>query len=192
MSNIKAGFLGLIVGDALGVPLEFKSREQLMNNPTTEMIGYGSHNVPAGTWSDDTSMTLAAIDSIQENGFIKYDDIMDKFVAWAKDSKYTATGVFFDIGMATSYALDRYMAGNEPLQCGGTSERDNGNGSLMRILPFTIYAYMKELSESETRELINNASALTHGHELSKLACNIYTNYIFDLLNGSTKEEAFD
>ena len=64
MKTLKDAIIGLAIGDAMGVPLEFKPRNQLQANPTTEMKGYGSHNVPKGTWSDDTSMTLATIVAI--------------------------------------------------------------------------------------------------------------------------------
>ena len=50
--------MGVAVGDALGVPVEFKKRGTFY---VTEMQGYGTHNQPAGTWSDDTSLTLANI-----------------------------------------------------------------------------------------------------------------------------------
>ena len=62
MIESKAGIIGFAVGDAMGVPLEFCMREKKKKNPTTEMKGYGSHDVPKGSWSDDTSMTLATID----------------------------------------------------------------------------------------------------------------------------------
>lgn len=58
MIDSKSGIIGLAVGDAMGVPLEFCIREKLMKNPITEMIGYGTHNVPKGCWSDDSSMTF--------------------------------------------------------------------------------------------------------------------------------------
>jgi len=41
--------MGFIVGDALGVPLEFIQRELLQGNQITEMIGYGAHDVPKGS-----------------------------------------------------------------------------------------------------------------------------------------------
>ena len=47
-----------------------------MQNPTTEMEGYGSHNVPKGSWSDDTSMTLATIDAIIQDKNINYTPII--------------------------------------------------------------------------------------------------------------------
>ena len=79
-NKYKDSLYGFIVGDALGVPVEFKSRLSLKNNPVTDMMGFGTHPVPSGTWSDDTSMTLAEIDSIGEKDAIDYYDIMDKYV----------------------------------------------------------------------------------------------------------------
>ena len=54
--QIFGGILGLAVADALGVPVEFQSRESLHRNPVTDMQGYGIHDQPPGTWSDDTSL----------------------------------------------------------------------------------------------------------------------------------------
>lgn len=114
---------GLAVGDALGVPYEFRSRGTF---ECTDMIGYGTHGQPAGTWSDDTSMTLATCDSIWELGHIDTADMRDKFVSWIARGEYTIDGVF-DYGGTTARALHTGK--------GGSGERDNGNGSLMRIAP---------------------------------------------------------
>lgn len=100
---IVSGILGFIIGDAMGVPLEFTDRNK--KNPVRDMEGYGSHRVPEGTWSDDTSMTIATIDSIIKEQTINYQDIMNNFVSWAIDSKYTATDKVFDIGLTTNKAL---------------------------------------------------------------------------------------
>lgn len=115
---------GLAVGDALGVPYEFRPRGTF---ECTDMIGYGTHGQPAGTWSDDTSMTLATCDSIRELGHIDTADMRDKFVGWIANDEYTIDGVF-DYGGTTARAL---RTGK-----GGSGERDNGNGSLMRIAPW--------------------------------------------------------
>lgn len=114
---------GLAVGDALGVPYEFRPRGTF---ECTDMIGYGTHGQPAGTWSDDTSMTLATCDSIRELGHIDTADMRDKFVSWIARGEYTIDGVF-DYGGTTARALH---AGK-----GSSGECDNGNGSLMRIAP---------------------------------------------------------
>lgn len=189
---ILSSILGFVVGDALGVPVEFKSRDFLKSNPVINMIGHGTHNMPKGTWSDDTSMILATIDSIVECSEINYEDIMNKFCEWRDNAKYTATNKFFDIGIATSKALNNYKTGINPLECGGKEIYDNGNGSLMRILPFVLFAYYKDLKKDEQVNLINNASSLTHAHEISKLGCQIYADFTRGLLEGKCKVDALN
>lgn len=186
------GIFGFAIADALGVPAEFKSRSSLKENPITDMIGYGSHNQPEGTWSDDSSMTIATMDSINECQKIDYKDMMKKFSEWERDSKYTATGVFFDIGISTSNAIYQYNRGVDPTKCGGTRINENGNGSLMRILPIVLYLHSQDLPYGESTRIINECSSLTHGHEISKLGCRIYADYINSILDGKSREEALE
>ena len=179
MSNIwKDGMLGLIVGDALGVPVEFMSRTELMKNPVTGMREYGTHHQPMGTWSDDSSMALAELDSIRTVGTIDYTDMMERFSSWCMHGKYTPFGEVFDIGIATSRALMNYAKGIAPLESGGKTEWDNGNGSLMRILPVCLYLFERQkkvcTSENESIYMIHAVSALTHAHVRSQIACGIY------------------
>lgn len=180
---------GFVVADALGVPAEFKSRSSLSEKPIVDMIGYGTHNMPEGTWSDDTSMVLATQDSINSCEKIDYDDIMNKFVAWYNKGEYTTDGKVFDIGITTSKAIKNYSFGINALKCGGAGERDNGNGSLMRMLPIAFYIHDNDIKE-ERVELISNVSALTHAHNISKLGCLIYCDYINELLSGKDKMTA--
>ena len=157
---------GLAIADALGVPYEFKRRGSF----TCEgMIGYGTHGQPAGTWSDDTSMTIATAKSIKDNaGKIDVDDIRKNFVKWEREEAFTANDELFDIGIATSTALRT----GKPC----TGEYDNGNGSLMRILPLAF--------TDCTDEEIRAVSAITHGHEISMQACVIYVHVARRLLAG--------
>ena len=150
MNIIRDSVYGFAVGDALGVPVEFKSRNELKKFPVIGMSGYGTHQMPKGCWSDDTSMILATMDSIIEKNNIDYEDIMFKFCEWYRYGKYTANGVFFDIGIATSQSLNKYIAGISPIYCGQSDERSNGNGSLMRILPIVLYSYYNNSSNSLT------------------------------------------
>ena len=103
MANVKDGVIGHAIGDAFGVPLEFISREKLLKNPVTKMLGNGSHPVPIGFWSDDTSMTLATIDSISKNGKIVPSDIANNFIEWMRNAKYTPTEKVFDIIIIACY-----------------------------------------------------------------------------------------
>jgi ADP-ribosylglycohydrolase len=175
--TIKSGIFGLCVGDALGVPVEFMSREKIQYNPVTDMIGYGTFNLPPGSWSDDTSLTLALLDSLS-NG-LDYTDIMKKFLAWIDEAAYTPYGDVFDVGKTCMFSIYRFKKkGIEPTMCGGAKESDNGNGSLMRILPIVFYltsAYGTEFADSEDAfDIIHDISALTHAHARSKIACGIY------------------
>ena len=62
MDKIFNGIMGLVVGDAFGVPYEFQHRGTF--EVSDEIVGNGTHGQPVGTWSDDTSMVLATIDGL--------------------------------------------------------------------------------------------------------------------------------
>lgn len=192
MSKIIDSIIGHAIGDAMGVPTEFCIRERLQKHPVTKMIGYGQHNVPAGCFSDDTSMELALIDSYVNKRKFDYDDIMTNFYYWLHDAKFTATNEVFDAGRTCIQAIINYTKGLEPLECGLKGEKNNGNGSLMRILPVALYSYYKKIKEEEIISLTNDISSLTHAHEISKLGCYIYVRYTMFLLEGFSKFEAYE
>lgn len=193
MSFVKDSLYGFVIGDALGVPVEFEERKKLMNSPVTTMKGYGSYDVPEGTWSDDTSMTLATMDSIiKQEGTINCNDIADKFCNWLNNADYTATNEVFDVGITTKYALMRYWNDKiDATKCGGTSLSENGNGSLMRMLPIALYCYYKKLKDKEILETISKVSSITHAHEISIMGCYIYVRYVMFLLYGKDKLVAY-
>ncbi len=173
-NNITSAIMGLCVADALGVPVEFMQRSKLKADPVIYMRAYGTYHQPAGTWSDDTSMTLCLLDSLADG--VDYDDIMKKFHQWFEGGSYTPYGETFDIGNATRKAINRYSAGTAALECGGKADGDNGNGSLMRILPILFYLqsqYGSEINE-EAFEIIHKVSSITHAHKRSLMACGIY------------------
>ena len=100
----------------MGVPIKFCLREELMNNPVTKMVENKRHNMPKGAFSDDTSMTLATIDSISKLGYILPSDIADRFIEWLRDGKYTPTGEAFDVGRIIMRALTKYSRKLQMLQ----------------------------------------------------------------------------
>ncbi|MBQ0000624.1 MAG: ADP-ribosylglycohydrolase family protein [Clostridiales bacterium] len=178
MEKWKDGIWGLVTADALGVPVEFRSRMQMEKDSVIDMREYGTHSQPKGTWSDDSSMVFAAMDSIIRKKGIDYKDIMTAFQSWVYDAEYTPHGTVFDIGNATFQAIRRFKSGDTPLSCGGIEERDNGNGSLMRILPVCLYLIDREkkccMSADEEVQTIHNASALTHAHLRSMMGCGLF------------------
>ena len=183
LHSMKSVMIGHAVGDALGVPVEFCGRDELDESPVTDMMGFGSYPVPAGAWSDDTSMTLAALDSLA-TGKVDYDEIMRNFVRWCSEDAYTPTGEMFDIGRTCLTAIRNYLAtdGKPALECGLNDEHSNGNGSLMRIHPFVLYAFAKNLPFVEWLSLVRNGSAITHAHDRSELGCLIYAFVLYHLL----------
>ena len=183
---VKNGILGLVVGDALGVPVEFCSREELERDPVKGMRAYGTHHQPAGTWSDDSSMALCLLESLTKG--VNYTDMMTRFRRWADEGYMTPYGKVFDMGIATQQALARFAHSTPPLECGGSGEYDNGNGSLMRILPMVLYLHRTmgpDFSRMpEAYQIIHNASALTHAHPISLIACGLYCAAVNELLCG--------
>lgn len=184
--------LGLAVGDALGVPVEFTSRLQRAADPVREMRAYGSHHQPAGTWSDDTSMTICLMHSLTEKG-IDYADQMQRYRDWLQNGSCTANGNVFDVGNATYAAIMRYDSGIPATKCGGTGERDCGNGSLMRTMPIGLFLRAKHrlrTLEPEAAQIIHLTSDVTHAHPLCEMACGICCAVLFRLADGGDLREA--
>ncbi len=157
----------------MGVPVEFKSREEIAENPVSDMIGYGTYNLPPGTWSDDSSLAFCLAEALT----VPYDvqGIANNFVRWYREAYWTPNGEVFDIGIATRQAIQRLEQGVAPEQAGGTDEHSNGNGSLMRILPLLFYTQAKPIEERFA--LTQQVSSITHGHIRSVMACFYYLEF---------------
>lgn len=182
LEKVKAVVIGHAVGDALGVSVEFASREELDKTPVTDMEGYGTYPVPAGAWSDDTSMSLCTLDALGRYG-LDYDRVMINFGKWYYNDEFTPTGEMFDVGNTCSIAIENYVVGKKSyLECGRSGERDNGNGSLMRIHPVVLYLANKDMPIEEKIEIVHTMSALTHAHDRSKIGCGIYAFILWELL----------
>lgn len=192
-NKLNNGILGFIIGDALGVPLEFKKRDLFKNNKVIDMIS--SDRVGAkGVWSDDSSMVIATMKSIIDNkGKINYESIMDNFILWVSNKDFIAIDKAFGIGRATFFALGNYhnKRYEKITECGMKGFNYNGNGSLMRILPIVYYCYYKKLNDDEIYNLVKDISSLTHSHEISILGCFIYVLLVIELLSGKEKENAY-
>ncbi len=186
--KVFGGVLGLAVGDALGVPVEFAGRAGLRADPVTGMREYGTHHQPAGTWSDDSSLAFCLAETLCLGG-LDLEDLADRFVAWLYKGYWTPHGDVFDAGGTTRVAIGRLKSGVEPTKAGPDNEDNNGNGSLMRILPLAFYVESKEVGEQF--RLAHEVSCLTHGHLRSQMACGIYTHFLVNLLKGDTLHTAY-
>ncbi len=192
VDKLKGGLLGQAVGDALGVPVEFQSRNELKANPVTDMIGWGTHSQPPGTWSDDSSLmfcTMAAL--VEDKGL---EGVAEKFVQWYQQGYWTPRGEVFDIGTTTITALRNLDKGIPFTESGVKTEYSQSNGSLMRILPASLYYLLKNdnrLDWKSVLEPIHAASAITHAHPTCLVACGIHGIFIHHLLNGKSPLDAY-
>ena len=188
------GIMGVVIGDALGCPVQFESRKEVAKHPVTGMRGYGTFNLPEGSWTDDSSLTLALLESIRRLGRIDLDDIMENFMKWLYDGKFTPYGYSYDVGRGTMLAIGRYKKNRKAKKCGGDEEWNNGNGSLMRILPVCIYNSGKlrggDLTEHDAIQAVHSVGGLTHAHIRSNIACGLYFFMVNEVLNagGSLRE----
>lgn len=167
---LRDAIYGLAVGDALGVPYEFMKRDSFKCNT---MRGYGTYDKPAGTWSDDTSLTLATCRSIKECGGVNVEDMREKFWRWLHNGEFTADGVVFDVGSTTLEAIERGKGLN--------NENSQGNGSLMRILPLVFV--------DGYRLYIDDVSAITHAHIVPKMFCRAYLSVAHAIISGKEAKD---
>ena len=173
---------GHLVGDALGVPYEFAPAGEI---GVVTWGHKGTHGQPAGTWSDDGGLMLALLDSLLSAGFDLADQAQ-RSLRWLDGPDYKP-GLVFDVGNTTKAALDRVKSGTPPEQAGGRDEQDNGNGSLMRILPVALVGH-----GLEPERLIAEAcrsSKLTHAHPRSQAVCALYCLVVQLILRGETRRE---
>ncbi len=184
------GLYGLAVADALGVPYETEKLEAMREHPCTGMVGYKHHNQPAGSWSDDTSMTLCVADSLCRDFDI--DDMMKRFSRWRGNGEYTATGKTFDVGRTCRRAINQYWDGTPAEYCGDATEKGNGNGALMRMLPMALYQCRYYTGNDDSMESflepIHLASSITHAHVIGLICCGMFSLVLRELLCCSTAD----
>lgn len=182
--RIAGGLYGLLVGDALGVPYEFKKASEIpalteieFDPPAGYRRTYGS--VPPGTWGDDGAQALALLDSLLTCGHLDLNDLMERIASWESQGRYAVGGELFDIGITTEKAISHFGRGVPADECGLKGEYDNGNGALMRALPLALW------HQGSDEELARDAMAqslVTHGHPRSQVCCALYCLWARQLL----------
>lgn len=188
--TLTAMLLGHAVGDAMGVPVEMSLRSRLADNPVTEMRGYGANNQPPGTWSADTALTVATMESMTRRGKIDYEDILRNFVDWYSGGLFTVDGENFDCDPVTAKAIENFLKGARPLENGIADEYSNEGGSLMRMIPAAAYVYARPKNPDTDMRTVHNLSALTHAHPRTWIACGIYANIAWEIFDGKNLHDA--
>lgn len=176
------------LGDALGVPFQFEKREKLLENPVDTMIGHRSFDLPKGTWSDDTALSIASLVSLSL-GF-NLNDLMTRYSQWYHYGEYTPFGKAFGVGKTTEDAIKRFDQGTKPELCGGVDVMSNGNGALMRLMPlafFILTSHHQYRFNDQIANLIHQFTATTHRHPRSLVASGILTNVIIRTIQNPNK-----
>jgi len=181
-SRLAGAVWGHLVGDAIGVPYEFKKPTEIH---TVRFGAAGTYHQPPGTWSDDGAMMLATLDSLLSVGF-DLEDQGRRFTDWYAGTAYTPDGDGrFDVGNTTAEALEAIIRGTPAIVAGPRSEHDNGNGALMRILPIALVG--RDLPRDELVEQAEVSSRITHGHHWSQVTCALYVVLAQELLTGADR-----
>lgn len=180
---------GLIVGDALGSPIQFSEKD---DHPwITEMVDCPVFRLPPGYWTDDGSMALCVMDSFTRRKGYDLSDIGNTFVKWLFEGYLSSVdGQAFDIGMATENSVVEIRRGS---LVNGV-ESSQGNGSIMRFAPG--YAIARKLGRPE---IIHEISDLTHASKRVRKTCDRFAGILDELMEGkrttavseyATREEA--
>lgn len=186
LDKIESSIFGFVIGDALGVPYEFYLRETLDRSPIKDMIGFGTHNQPEGTWSDDSSLMFCLIESLCSGYNLQ--NVIDTYLLWFTKGFWTPHGKIYDVGHTTKQALNdlKYSSNSK----GKNGEYNNGNGGLMLILPLIFYLY-KEKDINKKFNIITEVTSVTHGHLRSIIASCFYVEFGIQLLMTNNIKDSY-
>ncbi len=188
MTKVENSFIGFIIGDALGVPLEFEPRENLIKNPVLDMMSYGRHNVKGGTWSANTSLMLATMESVINKKELDYSNMMKNYVSFFKSRKYLACERPFGLNQNVKKILREYQKNKK---INDINKQSTENSSLKRCLPIAFYVYYHHYSDNDIYSCIKEFSSLTDTNEIVILGCYLYVQYLNFLFQGKNKLEAY-
>ncbi len=184
--RISGGIVGLLVGDALGVPYEFRSSDQIPKGVPESYIPPSNFDrahadIPPGTWSDDGAQALCLAISLVERGRFDSADFGERLARWYEEGYLAVDGLVFDVGVTTGKAIQAIKAGVPAVEAGPNDVHDNGNGSLMRSLPLAIW------HKGGDEQLVSDAhdqSSVTHGHARARVCCALYCLWARRIIEG--------
>lgn len=183
--RLYGSFLGLAVGDAVGTTVEFRTRDTF--EPVTDMVGKGPFNLPAGYFTDDTSMALCLAESLIENPLLDCDDLLQRFSDWYRNGVNSPTGRCFDIGTTTRSAIVNWEKTGSKVN--NTGPWDAGNGSIMRLAPVAIKYYN---DEAMACLLAVAQGSSTHGSQECMHSAELLTRVLIRAFNATDKNEVFN
>ena len=174
--RVRGCAVGAAVGDALGMPLEFGPRlpgDRLVR----EML---PRRLPAGTFTDDTEMALALVDSLLACRGLDPADLAGRFASWLEAGPD-------DVGNHTRAVLSAVASGADWEEAAEGTQRRHpdsaGNGSVMRCWPVAVARW-----DDQERLLADSRlqSRVTHPHPECVEACAHVNALLYHLFRGFT------
>ncbi len=188
-SRFRGTILGLAVGDALGAPVEFLQRTEIVERygPTGMADLAGWRGFPAGCYTDDTQMSLATARGLirarhrwKEHGSWDLEAVVHRrYLAW-RETQHEPNERRAP-GRTCLSALDSGQV--------GTIERpinySRGCGGVMRTAPVGLALQLDDPFEAGAE-----CAALTHGHPSGYLPAGFLSELIARLVRGCQLKSA--
>lgn len=176
------------LGDALGFPIQHDTRPNPFDEPVNQMVDHQATGVPAGTWSDDTSMSIASLVSLTFG--YNLNDLMIRYSQWYHLGDYTPFNHTYAVNNTIKAAIERFDHGIAPELCGGTLDSDNNNTALKRLMPLAFFILTKNRQysfDADTVKLIHDYTATTNRTPKTFIGSGILTNVIIRLIQNPNK-----
>lgn len=187
-NTTKGLLLGLAAGDALGVPVKGKTKEEIGKNPVTNFFDSREQPIPAGTWTAGSALSFCLAEAILENASL--DTIAENFLLWEKENYWTAIGKKLYADEKVLSAVQKIERGEHPKATGDEhSVSTSGAGALMRISPLVFFLLNKPVHKRF--EIVKQVTAITHSDSISIIGCFYYLEFLLELLEGKDKYKIY-
>jgi ADP-ribosylglycohydrolase len=158
----RGALYGLAIGDALGMPTQLLSRDQIIDHWGPLLTGFEpappdhpvAAGMPAGSVTDDTEQAVL-LGRLLLTGRVDPRELADGLIAWERDMR--ARGSLDLLGPSTRRAIDAVLAGTPPQEAGAAGDT---NGAAMRIAPVGIAVRPGE--PEKLIDAVQEASLVTH------------------------------
>jgi len=189
--RVRGMFLGIAIGDALGMPVEMMSFSEIKArhgrlmryvDPPADHKFHGKTGLTAGMWTDDTQLTIAVAESLIEAGKINLDSMSEWHIKAFKES---VSGW----GKGSRNAIQKLIEGIHWSESGTSGA--SGNGVAMKISPIGAYCVAREsqIAENDTR-LIKRFSECNSNAEKIERLCKMTHGSRMALVSGFSQVQA--
>ncbi len=177
-SRVAGTFIGLAVGDALGVPIEKKEMGSF--DSVSEISGGGIHDLPPGAWTDETATALCLAQSLLVTHDLDVYDLAERFKRWVESGENSSTGICIGIEQKLSTFVGNYerTGGFDP---SSLNQKVRGNSVLARVCPVACI-HWDDLDMAT--KIARQQSYLTHSSEIVAAASEYLVLILSHLIAG--------